>query len=90
MALEKIKPDEFPEEEVIKASKHKFKRDMDMYRKLQSLKFTTSPQQQQEMQQIEMSKTSDSLLLEFGFDLTHLVRASEHYNLKENEELKSF
>lgn len=30
------------EEEVIKAAKMKFKRDMDMYRKLQSLKFTTS------------------------------------------------
>ena len=31
------------EEDIIKASKFKFKRDMDMFRKLQSLKFTTSP-----------------------------------------------
>ena len=28
---------------VIQASKFKFKRDMEMFRKLQSLKFTTSP-----------------------------------------------
>lgn len=74
----------------IKASKFKFKRDMDMYRKLQQLKFTTAPQQQQEIAQIEMSKTSDAILLEFGFDLSHLVRATQHFNLTENEELKSF
>ena len=32
------------EADIIKASKFKFKRDMEMFRKLQSLKFTTSPQ----------------------------------------------
>lgn len=37
-----------------------------------------------------MSKTSDAILIEFGFDLSHLVRATQHYNLTENEELKSF
>jgi hypothetical protein len=37
-----------------------------------------------------MSKTSDAILLEFGFDLSHLVRATQHFNLLENEELKSF
>lgn len=37
-----------------------------------------------------MSKTSDAILLEFGFDLSHLVRATKHFNLTENEELKSF
>ena len=37
-----------------------------------------------------MSKTSDALLLEFGFDLAHLAKASRHYNLENNEELKSF
>mgnify|MGYP000970976152 CR=1 FL=1 len=78
------------EEEVIKASKFKFKRDMDMFRKLQSLKFTTSPQAQSEIQAIEMSKTSDALVVEFGFDLAHLAKASRHYNLEANEELKSF
>jgi len=78
------------EDECIKASKFKFKRDMEMFRKLQSLKFTTSPQAQSEIQAIEMSKTSDAILLEFGFDLAHLAKASRHYNLEENEELKSF
>lgn len=33
----------------IKASKFKFKRDMEMFRKLQQLKFTTAPAQQQEI-----------------------------------------
>ena len=78
------------EEDIIKASKFKFKRDMDMFRKLQSLKFTTSPQAQSEIQAIEMSKTSDALQVEFGFDLAHLAKASKHYSLENNEELKSF
>ena len=37
-----------------------------------------------------MSKTSDALVIEHGFDLAHLARASKHYNLESNEELKSF
>jgi hypothetical protein len=78
------------EEDIIKASKFKFKRDMEMFRKLQSLKFTTSPQAQAEIQAIEMSKTSDALFEEFGFDLSHLTYASGHYKLEENEEIKSF
>ena len=63
---------------------------MDMFRKLQSLKFTTSPQSQQEIQAIEVSKTSDAILVEFGFDLAHLNRASKHFELEKNEELMSF
>lgn len=78
------------EEDIIKASKFKFRRDMDMFRKLQSLKFTTSPQAQNEIQAIEMSKTSDALMEEYGFDLTQLTYASQHFNLDQNEEIKSF
>jgi hypothetical protein len=78
------------QDKVIEASKFKFKRDMDMFRKLQSLKFTTSPQAQAEIQAIEMSKTSDALTVEFGFDLAHLAKASHHFKLEENDELKSF
>lgn len=37
------------EEEIVKASKFKFKRDMDMFRKMHSLKFTTAPQAQAEI-----------------------------------------
>ena len=37
-----------------------------------------------------MSKTSDALVVEFGFDLSHLMRAMKHYKLTDNEELKSF
>lgn len=43
MALESKVVDQ-TEEQIISASKFKFKRDMEMFRKLQSLKFTTSPQ----------------------------------------------
>jgi len=60
MALETRVVDQ-PQEVIITASKFKFKRDMEMFRKLQSLKFTTSPQAQSEIQAIEMSKTSDAL-----------------------------
>jgi len=63
---------------------------MEMYRKMEQLKFTTAPQQQQEVMQIEMSKTSDALFVEFGFDLSHLMRAMKQYKLTENDELKSF
>ena len=89
MALETKEVTE-TQEDIIKASKFKFKRDMDMFRKLQSLKFTTSPQAQSEIQAIEMSKTSDALVVEFGFDLAHLAKASKHYELENNEELKGF
>ena len=78
------------EKTVIDASKYKFTLDMEMYRKLASLKFTSSPQAQQEVQNIEMSKTSDALMVKFGFDLSHLVRLSKHFKLETNEELKSF
>ena len=63
---------------------------MEMFRKLQTLKFTSSPQATAEIQAIEMSKTSDALVVEFGFDLAHLSKATKHYNLEANEELKSF
>lgn len=89
MALE-VKEVDQTQDDIIKASKFKFKRDMEMFRKLQSLKFTTSPQAQSEIQAIEMSKTSDALTIEFGFDLAHLAKASKHFNLESNDELKSF
>jgi uncharacterized membrane-anchored protein YhcB (DUF1043 family) len=89
MALETREVDQ-AQDVIITASKFKFKRDMEMFRKLQSLKFTTSPQAQSEIQAIEMSKTSDALTSEFGFDLAHLAKSSRHYNLESNEELKSF
>jgi hypothetical protein len=73
-----------PEDKIIAASKFKFKRDMEMFRKLQSLKFTMAPQAQQEIQNIELSKTSDALTVEYGFDLQYLTQASKHYNLEEN------
>jgi hypothetical protein len=63
---------------------------MEMFRKLQQLKYTTSPQSLQEVQAIELSKTSDALIVKFGFDLPALLRGSRHYNLEKNEQLESF
>lgn len=37
-----------------------------------------------------MSKTSDALTVEFGFDLAHLAKSSQHFKLEDNEELKGF
>ena len=37
-----------------------------------------------------MSKTSDALTVEFGFDLAHLSKASQHFKLEDNDDLKSF
>lgn len=74
----------------LKAGKFKFKRDMDMHRKMNQVKFTLERDQQAELAQIEMSKTSDAIFLEFGFDLQHLVRGFNKFNLAENEELIKF
>jgi hypothetical protein len=49
MALEDSVPITHTEADFIQASKFKFQRDMEMIRKLASLKYTTSPQQQQEI-----------------------------------------
>ena len=46
--------------------------------------------QRTEYSQIEMSKTSDALYLEFGFDLNYLMTAVEHFKLLENEEIINF
>lgn len=78
------------EEDIVSASKFRFQRDMDMFRKLQTLKFTQSPQATAEIQAIEVSKTSDALELKFGFNLAHLNHATKHFGLETNEELKSF
>jgi len=48
--------------------------DMEMFRKLDALKYTTAPQAQAEIQNIELSKISDALSVKFGFDLSHYSR----------------
>jgi len=75
---------------MIDASKFKFQRDMEMFRKVQTLKYTTSPQVLNEVQMIETSKTSDALLEKYGFDLSELVRGCKHYDLENNEQINSF
>jgi hypothetical protein len=57
---------------------------MEMMRKMSSLKYTTSPSQQAEIQAIELSKISDALVIEFGagFDLTYLIRGVQKFELE--------
>jgi len=57
---------------------------MEMFRKVQTLRYTTSPQVLSEIQMIETSKTSDAILEKYGFDLSELVRGSKHYDLDHN------
>ena len=54
------------------------------------MRYTTSPESLAEIEAIEMSKISDAILTEFGFDLAHLAKASRHYDLDANKELQSF
>lgn len=84
------KPIDQDEKTIIEAAKHKFMLDMEMFRKLQTLKYTTAPQAQAEIQNIELSKISDALSLKFGFDLSHYSRCFTHFKLSENKEIASY
>lgn len=77
-------------EETVKALKFKLTRDMAMHRKLTTIRFTTSQQGQQEISMLEQAKTSDALLIEFGFDSPHLAELCRKYELENNEEVTSF
>ena len=43
-----------------------------------------------ELSQVEMSKTSDSMVVEYGFTLIDLLKAVQKQKLEENEQIKSF
>lgn len=50
----------------------------------------TSEAMIKELQQVETSKTSDAMTIEFGFGLIDLLRAIEEQKLMENEKIKGF
>ena len=53
----------------------KIKRDLEIYRKIQNAKHTSSQKAIDELMQIETSKTSDALKVEYDFDLADLLRS---------------
>lgn len=62
-------------EQAIEAAKFKISEEMVIYRKMQSLMFTTNEQQRQANQAIEFSKMSDRIKEKFDFDLDQLSLA---------------
>ena len=50
----------------------------------------TGEKQIMELSQVEMSKTSDSMVVEYGFTLIDLLKAVQKQKLEENEQIKSF
>ena len=75
-------------EQALEAYKLKIKRDIEVFRKLQSARFMTGEAQIRELSQVETSKTSDAMMIEFGFGITDLLRAVEEQKLMEDEKLK--
>ena len=43
-----------------------------------------------ELSNVEMSKTSDSMKVEYGFTLVDLLKTVQKLKLEENEQIKSF
>lgn len=64
---------EIEEEVAIKAYKKKIQRDLEIFRKLQNARHMTGEKQITELSQVEYNKTSDSLVLEYGFTLVDLL-----------------
>lgn len=76
----------------MKAAKFKILKDIEMDFKMHKLREggQITPPQLSEMRAIEISKISDGLMVEFGFDLGHLGDAVRHYSLENSNELKAF
>lgn len=72
----------------IEAYKLKVKRDIELFRKLQSAKYMTGEAQIKELSQVETTKTSDAMMIQFGFGLIDLLREVEEQKLMENEKIK--
>lgn len=70
----------------MKAAQYKIVKDVEMSAKLFQLKQNPNmvPEALKEISAIEVSKISDGLESEFGFDLAHLNKAVTHYSLDNN------
>ena len=78
------------EEQAVKAYKVKIQRELEIHRVVQKYRYVIDENSLQQMVALEASKTSDHLLVEFGFDLDDLVLYVQKSNLIEKKELASY
>ena len=84
------KPDLIEEATAIKAYKAKIQRDLDIHRKMNNIRFMVNDKQSAEMTQIEIAKTSDYLMVEYGFALEDLLWNIQKQKLDEKPEISGF
>ena len=78
-------------ETIMKALKLKIVKDIKLQEKMAHFRGTLAPAAIGEVHAIEQTKVSDSIFLEFGFDLDHLMNAAKHHKIApDNPQLKSF
>ena len=92
VALRDLEPPlpEIDEETAIKAYKQKIQRDLEVFRKTTQARFLSDEKSIQEMYNVEMSKTSDQLVIDFDFTLADLLRTVTKKKLEQKDEIKSF
>ena len=74
---------EIPEETAIKAYKAKIQRDLEVNRKLQNARYMVAEKQLKELSQLELSKTSDFFMVEYGFSLDDLLHTVKVLKIEE-------
>jgi len=62
----------------------------DLTAKLNQFALIKPQEELDQMEALETQKISDALLEKYGFDLTHLETASEHFNMDRNADLAAF
>ena len=83
-------PIEIDDETAIRAYKAKMQKDLETFRKREQAKYLNDDKQLEEIFQIEVCKTSDFLMTEFGINLTNLLRYVQKNKIEQKDEIKSF
>ena len=83
-------PIEIDDETAIRAYKAKMQKDLETFRKREQAKYLNDDKQLEEIFQIEVCKTSDFLMNEFGINLTNLLRYVQKNKIEQKDEIKSF
>jgi len=86
--LEKLK--DIEKDKCIEVFKEKVKRELEQWRRVESMRFTTGQAQLREMVEIENFRTSDFLEQEYGFTIVDLMRNVHKQKIHELPEIKSF
>ena len=86
--LETLK--DIEKDKCISVFKEKTKRELEQWRRVESMRFTTGQAQLREMVEIENLRTSDFLEQEYGFSMSDLMRNVHKQKIHELPEIKSF